>query len=110
MARRIEDIEENLQLQFKNGVGSFDFFSLALKESCDVRYTAQLLVFLRGITQEIKITEELAAVRSMKITPTGIELFNKVNACMDKLKLKWERLVGITIDSCSNLTEKMWDF
>ena len=63
VSRRVEDIAENLQLQLKNGVGSFDFFSLALDESCDVRGTTQLLVFLRGITPEFKITEELEAVR-----------------------------------------------
>lgn len=58
----------------------FDFFSLALDESCDVHDTAQLLVYLRGIAQDFKITEELAAVRSVKGTTTGSDLFNKVNA------------------------------
>lgn len=32
----------------------FDYFSLALDESCGVRDTAQLLVFLRGITADFK--------------------------------------------------------
>ena len=98
MTKRVEDIAENFQLELKSRVGSFDFFSLALDESCDVLHTAQLLVFLRGITQEIKITEELAAVRRIKGTTTGSELFNVVNSCMDTLELKWERLVGVTTD------------
>lgn len=78
VTRRVEDIAENLQLQLKSGVGSFDFFSLALDKSCDVRDTAQLLVLLRGITQEFKITEELAAVRSMKGTTTGSDLSSQM--------------------------------
>ena len=71
---------------------SFDFFSLALDESYDVRDTAQLPVFFRGITQEFKITEEPAVVRSMKGITTGSKSFNEVNACMDTLEQKWERL------------------
>ena len=106
MTGRVEDIAQCFQLQLKSGVGSFDFVSSALDESCDVRDMAQFLVFFRGITQEFKITKKLAGVRSMKGTTTGSELFNEVNACMDTLELKWERLVGVTIDGCPNLTGK----
>ena len=63
-------------------------------------------MFLQGITQEFKITAKLVAVRSMKRTTTESEFFNEVNACMDKLKLKWERLVGVTTNGCPNLTGK----
>lgn len=35
VTRRVEDIAENLQLQLKSGVGSFDFFSLALDDLDD---------------------------------------------------------------------------
>ena len=82
--RRIEEFEGNLELQLQREVASWDFFSLALDESCDIRDTAQLLIFVRGIT-DFKITEELAAMRSMKGTTTGSEgdVFTEVNACMD---------------------------
>ncbi|KAJ8384808.1 hypothetical protein AAFF_G00197950, partial [Aldrovandia affinis] len=76
MTRRIEDIAGNLELQLQREVANFDFFSLALDESCDVRDTAQLLVFVRGI-MDFKITEELAAMRSMKGTTTGSDLFTE---------------------------------
>ena len=48
VTRRVEDITENLEFQLQSEVGSFDFFSFALDESCDVRDTNQLLIFLRG--------------------------------------------------------------
>lgn len=33
-------------------------------------------------------------------------MFTEVNACLDKLGLKWEKLAGVTTDGCPNLTGK----
>uniref|UniRef100_A0AAQ4Q084 Endoplasmin n=1 Tax=Gasterosteus aculeatus aculeatus TaxID=481459 RepID=A0AAQ4Q084_GASAC len=68
--RRVEAIAGNLELQLKNRAADFDCFSLALDEGCDVRDTAQPLIFLRGITADFQITEELAAMQSIKGTTT----------------------------------------
>ncbi|GCC18657.1 hypothetical protein chiPu_0018017 [Chiloscyllium punctatum] len=104
--RRIGDIVRNLELQLQHRAVNFDFFSLALDESCDVRDKAQLLIFIRGITIDFKITKELAAMQSMKGTTTGSDLFTEVTACLDTLGLKWDKLAGVTMDGCPNLTGK----
>ncbi|XP_068189785.1 general transcription factor II-I repeat domain-containing protein 2-like [Antennarius striatus] len=92
VTRSIEDIAGNVELQLQHKVDSFDFFSLALSESCDVGDTAQFLVFVRGITKDFKITEELVGVWSTTGTTTGRDLFTKVGSSLDRLGLRWDRL------------------
>ncbi|XP_035985865.1 general transcription factor II-I repeat domain-containing protein 2-like [Fundulus heteroclitus] len=106
VTRRVEDIAKNLEGQLKEMAKGVDFFSLALDESSDVRDTAQLLIFVRGINAGFAVTEELAGMRSMKGTTTGGDLFTEVNACLENLGLQWDKLVGVTTDGCPNLTGK----
>ena len=111
VTRRIKDIAKiavdfPLELSLKNLAADFDCFSLTLHESCDVRDNAQLLIFLRGITADFQITDELAAMQSMKGTITDNDFFRDVNACLVMLRLKWDKLAGVATDGCPNLTGK----
>lgn len=76
MTQHVEDIVENVEQQLKDKVKDFTYFSLALDDSSDARDMTQLLIFLRGITPDFKITEELASVQSMKSTTTGRRLIS----------------------------------
>ena len=68
VTRRIEQIDEHLANELKGKADSFVFYSLALDESNDVRGTAQLLIFVRGINDNFEIIEELLAMESLKGT------------------------------------------
>ncbi|XP_078495376.1 general transcription factor II-I repeat domain-containing protein 2A-like [Ciona intestinalis] len=106
VARRIEAMGENLTSQLKGHVLSFQLFSLALDESTDIDDTAQLLIFVRGISENFEITEELLSMESMKGTTTGKDYFECVQNAMHTMQLPWQKLSSVTTDGCPSLTGK----
>ncbi|XP_069971521.1 general transcription factor II-I repeat domain-containing protein 2 [Penaeus vannamei] len=74
-----------------------------LDESTDVQDTAQLLIFIRGISANFEMCEELAALQSLKGTTTGEDIFGKVYQTMEELDLDWSKLASITTDGASSM-------
>ena len=56
---RTEELSEDFNLTSYNSVNNFQYYSVALDESFDVKDTVQLAIFVRGINSEFIITEEL---------------------------------------------------
>ena len=106
LARRIETIGENLTSQLKGLVPSFQLFSLALDESTDVDDTAQLLIFVQGISENFEITEELLSMESMKDTTTEGDIFECVGNAFRTMDLPWQKMVSVSTDGCPSLTGK----
>ncbi|GJQ84956.1 putative EPM2A (laforin) interacting protein 1 [Trypoxylus dichotomus] len=48
VARKVQDIAENISSQLPHRSGHLEWFFLTLDESADVSDTAQLLIFIRG--------------------------------------------------------------
>ncbi len=59
VAERIEDLARDLNHQLKDKVKTFVAFSIALDESTDINNVAQLGLFICGVDESLKITEEL---------------------------------------------------
>ena len=106
LARRNETIGENLTSQLKGLVPSFQLFSLALDESTDVDDTAQLLIFVRRISENFEITEELLSMESMIDTTTGGDIFECVGNGIRTMELPWHKMVSVTTAGCPSLTGK----
>lgn len=57
--RRIMSLSGNIAEQLTEKTKIIEFFSLALDESTDISSTAQHLIFIRGVTQDFEVLEEL---------------------------------------------------
>lgn len=106
VVRRVEVIAEDLCQQLDKKCKDFVWYSLALDESTDTQDTAQLMIFIRGIDGDFKITEELLSLESLKNTTTGQDIFETVKNCVEKKGLGWDRMASITTDGAPALTGK----
>jgi hypothetical protein len=106
VARRVEDIAENIQSQLSDKNRHLEWFSLALDESTDVSDTAQVLVFIRGINRNYEVYEELLDVNSIHGTTTGEDVFKGVENAVQKNNLQWKNLKCITTEGGKNMCGK----
>jgi hypothetical protein len=87
-----------LKKTLKDSAGDFQFFSLACDETTDITNTAQLAVFVRGITADFDTREELLPLEAMHGTTGGDDLFERLVLSMKKLDPTFEKLSGLTTD------------
>lgn len=98
MQRRIVDLASNSLDQLKRKSNDIVHFSAALDESTDASDTAQLLVFIRGVTETFEVHQELASLASLHGRVTGLEIFKAFKKIVEDLNLSWDKLVSVTTD------------
>jgi hypothetical protein len=72
---QITDLAQDIEKTLKDSAEDFQFFSLACDETTDITNTAQLAIFVRGITAEFNTREELPSLEAMHGTTRGEDLF-----------------------------------
>ncbi|TWW71158.1 General transcription factor II-I repeat domain-containing protein 2A [Takifugu flavidus] len=97
VADRITDMAQNIEKTLKDTARDFEYFSLACDETTDITNTAQLAIFVRGISK-FEIKEELLSLQAMHGTSKGEDLFSQVVVAMNNFELPFEKLSGIATD------------
>ncbi|XP_055589246.1 protein FAM200A-like [Uranotaenia lowii] len=103
VTRRVQVLGDDLKTTLRERVSIFKFYSLAMDESTDVKNTAQLAIFIRGIDCNFQITKEMAALVPMKGTTTGKDLMEAVVTCMKDLGLSFTNMNGLTSDGAPSM-------
>ena len=98
VASRTKDIGDGISRELKELSAKFVKFSIALDESNDVTDTAQLSVFIRGVTPELDVYEELLDVIPLKGTTSGLDIFTAIENLFEKYNLQWCKLVSVSTD------------
>ncbi len=84
--------------------------SVALDESTDKTDTAQLAIFIRGINEQVEVTEELLSLCPMHGRTTAKDIFQQLCDVIERAGLPWSRLVGITTDGAPSMTGTKMDW
>ncbi|GFR09672.1 general transcription factor II-I repeat domain-containing protein 2 [Trichonephila clavata] len=106
VARRVENIAENISSQLLDKNGHVEWFSLALDEPTDVSDTAEVLIYIRGVDKSYEVHEELLDMYSTHGTTTGRDIFKGVEMAINQKNLRWKNLKCITTDGGKNMSGK----
>ncbi|UYV84098.1 hypothetical protein LAZ67_X001171 [Cordylochernes scorpioides] len=98
IARRIEDMSEDIELQIKQSFNdSSTKWAIQLDETTDISNKAQLLAFLRFVDTE-KIVNNYFFCKELKQRTTGADIFELVDENVMKYNLRWENCVSVCTD------------
>ena len=103
VVRRTEELGENIVAQLQQKAENFLWYSLAMDESTDLTTTSQILIFIRGVNLDFKITEQLALVYSMHGTTTGENLFLEVEKILQCYSFHLNKLQCVAVDGGKNV-------
>lgn len=105
VSRRIGDMAEDVSAQLLDQVRASEYFALQLDESTDVANAAELLVYIRFISQEMFV-EEILFCKALESRTTGKEIFQVLDEYINSNGLDWSRCVGVCSDGAAAMTGK----
>ena len=84
VASRITEAGNDVYEQLVTAAHSFEAFSVALDESTGVTDTVFCAVFIRGVAENLTVTEELLDLIPMKDTTIGRDIFHELKALIER--------------------------
>ncbi|XP_036123078.1 EPM2A-interacting protein 1 [Molossus molossus] len=94
--QRVLNINENLRSQLFNRAKDFKAYSLALDDQAFVAYENYLLVFVRGVDQDLEVQEELLTIINLTNHFSVGALMAAILEALQTAGLSLQRMVGLT--------------
>ncbi|XP_077340594.1 general transcription factor II-I repeat domain-containing protein 2A-like [Lithobates pipiens] len=95
---RISDINTSIQSKLHSDLQACEYFSVALDESCDIQDKAQLAIFVRSVSNDCLIKEELLDIMPLKDRTRGIDVKDTMMDAFVKANLPIAKLTAIATD------------
>lgn len=96
--QRISDIDSSIETHLLSDLQKCRYFSIALDESCDVQDKPQLSIFVRFVSEDCIIKEELLDIVPLKDRTRGIDLKETLMTVIEKANLQLSKLTAIATD------------
>jgi hypothetical protein len=94
LEEEMRNSQNNTEESFKTKSANFQWCFVAMEEITDVCEAAERAISARGIDLEFSITEELAALMSMKGTTAGADMY-EVEKALHNLNIQMQKLIGL---------------
>ncbi|XP_077576088.1 general transcription factor II-I repeat domain-containing protein 2A-like [Stigmatopora nigra] len=95
---RISDINTSIESQLHSDLQACEYFNVALDESCDIQDKPQLAIFVRSVSNDCLIKEELLDIVPLKERTRGIDVKETMMAAFAKANLPIAKLTAIATD------------
>ncbi|XP_053319641.1 general transcription factor II-I repeat domain-containing protein 2-like [Spea bombifrons] len=105
-ARRIVNLSQNIEDQLKKELNSCLSFSIALDESTDMRDTAQLCIWIRLVTKDFEVKEELLALSPINDRTRGCNILQAASKEFEKFGLNMQKLTSLATDGAPSMKGK----
>uniref|UniRef100_UPI00358ED13F SCAN domain-containing protein 3-like n=1 Tax=Myxine glutinosa TaxID=7769 RepID=UPI00358ED13F len=96
--QRISDVNNSIETQLHTDLEKCRYFSIVLDESCDIQDKPQLAIFVRSVSEDCTIKEELLDIVPLKDRTRGIDLKETLTNFVEKANLQLPKLTAISTD------------
>lgn len=96
--RRITAINTSLEYNLKNDLKNCVAFSLALDESTDITDLPQLAVFIRFVSSDFVVKEELLDLVALQESTRGVDIKTALDSIIKTFDVPLNKLVSIATD------------
>ena len=104
--RRISQISADIEVTVQNDLKSSVAFSLALDESTDIQDNPQLAIFVRYISSDMTVKEELLNLVALRETTRGIDIKNALNEALASANVPLNKFVSVATDGAPAMVGK----
>jgi hypothetical protein len=96
--RRISQISADVAGKMQNDFKNSFAFSLALDKSTDIQDNPQLAVFVRYVSSDVIVKEEVLDLVALKETTRGVDIKNSLDRALTNADIPLNKLVSVATD------------